>query len=142
MKYLSQFLYILLFSLLGELLEAVIPLPIPAAIYGLLLLLLALMTGAVLTQSGDTETYSVRLQTQWVSEMGAPTGDTGTKQININTADPKELRTLPGIGPALAQAIVEERQTNGTFRVPEEILRVPGIGPGKWKEIQNYIAVE
>ena len=47
MKYLSQFLYILLFSLLGELLEAVIPLPIPAAIYGLLLLLLALMTGLV-----------------------------------------------------------------------------------------------
>lgn len=47
MKYLSQFLYILLFSLLGELLEAVVPLPIPAAIYGLVLLLLALMTGIV-----------------------------------------------------------------------------------------------
>ena len=47
MKYISQILYILLFSLLGELLEAVIPLPIPAAIYGLLLLLLALITGIV-----------------------------------------------------------------------------------------------
>ena len=47
MKYLSQFLYILLFSLLGELLEWLIPLPIPAAIYGLVLLLLALMTGIV-----------------------------------------------------------------------------------------------
>ena len=45
MKYISQVLYIRLFSLLGELLEAVIPLPIPAAIYGLVLLLLALMTG-------------------------------------------------------------------------------------------------
>ena len=45
MKYLSQFLYILLFSLLGELLQACLPLPIPAAIYGLLLLLFALMTG-------------------------------------------------------------------------------------------------
>lgn len=45
MKYISQLLYILLFSLLGELLEAVVPLPIPAAIYGLLLLLLALSTG-------------------------------------------------------------------------------------------------
>ncbi len=47
MKYVSQFLYILFFSLLGELLAAVIPLPIPAAIYGLLLLLIALMTGLV-----------------------------------------------------------------------------------------------
>lgn len=47
MKYLSQFLYIIFFSLLGELLAVVIPLPIPAAIYGLLLLLIALMTGLV-----------------------------------------------------------------------------------------------
>ena len=45
MKYIHQFLYILLFSLLGEVLQAIIPLPIPAAIYGLVLLLLALSTG-------------------------------------------------------------------------------------------------
>lgn len=45
MKYVTQMLYILLFSLLGEVLQAVIPLPIPAAIYGLVLLLLALSTG-------------------------------------------------------------------------------------------------
>jgi holin-like protein len=44
-KYLPQFLYILLFSFAGELLQALIPLPIPAAIYGLVLLLLALSTG-------------------------------------------------------------------------------------------------
>ncbi|MBQ8880820.1 MAG: CidA/LrgA family protein [Oscillospiraceae bacterium] len=45
MKYVTQLLYILLFSVLGEALEAVIPLPIPAAIYGLVLLLIALSTG-------------------------------------------------------------------------------------------------
>ena len=45
MKYIPQTLYILLFSLLGELLQAVIPLPVPAAIYGLVLLLIALSTG-------------------------------------------------------------------------------------------------
>ena len=45
MKYITQLLYILLFSGLGELLEKVIPLPIPAAIYGLILLLIALCTG-------------------------------------------------------------------------------------------------
>lgn len=45
MKYITQALYILLFSLLGEVLQAVVPLPIPAAIYGIILLLIALWTG-------------------------------------------------------------------------------------------------
>lgn len=45
MKYIKQLLIILAFSLLGELLQAVIPLPIPAAIYGLVLLLITLCTG-------------------------------------------------------------------------------------------------
>ena len=45
MKYITQLLYILLFTGLGELLEAVIPLPVPAAIYGLVLMLIALCTG-------------------------------------------------------------------------------------------------
>lgn len=45
MKYLKQLLIILLFSFAGELLQVLIPLPIPAAIYGLVLLLIALSTG-------------------------------------------------------------------------------------------------
>lgn len=47
MQYLSQFCIIILFSFLGEVLHAVIPLPIPAAIYGLVLLAAALLTGIV-----------------------------------------------------------------------------------------------
>ena len=47
MKFLRQFLLIILFSLIGELLHALIPLPIPARIYGLVLLFVALMTGLV-----------------------------------------------------------------------------------------------
>ena len=47
MKFLRQFLLIILFSLIGELLHALIPLPIPASIYGLVLLFAALMTGLV-----------------------------------------------------------------------------------------------
>ena len=45
MKYLLQFFYILLFSMAGEALETLIPLPIPAAIYGIILLFIALSTG-------------------------------------------------------------------------------------------------
>lgn len=47
MKYVRQFLLILAVTFLGEILKEVIPLPIPAGIYGLLLLFLALMTGVV-----------------------------------------------------------------------------------------------
>ena len=47
MKYLKQLLIIIAFSLAGEALQALIPLPIPAAIYGLVLLLIALCTGCL-----------------------------------------------------------------------------------------------
>lgn len=47
MKYLSQCAYIFGFTMIGELLHVLLPLPVPAAIYGLVLLFLALMTGIV-----------------------------------------------------------------------------------------------
>lgn len=45
MKYIPQIVYILLFTLAGEVLQAVIPLPVPAAVYGIILLLIALSSG-------------------------------------------------------------------------------------------------
>ena len=47
MKYLRQLLMILIFSFIGEVLHAVIPIQMPASIYGLVLLFIALMTGLV-----------------------------------------------------------------------------------------------
>ena len=62
MKYLTQLLYILLFTGLGELLQAVIPLPIPAAIYGLVLLLLALCTGILKAEKiADTARFLIQI---------------------------------------------------------------------------------
>lgn len=61
MKYILQVLYILLFSLLGELLQAVIPLPVPAAIYGLILLLIALSTGLLKEEKvAETSDFLIR----------------------------------------------------------------------------------
>jgi competence protein ComEA len=49
--------------------------------------------------------------------------------VNINTADAAKLATeLNGVGPALAEAIVADRQANGTFATPEALMRVKGIG--------------
>jgi competence protein ComEA len=49
--------------------------------------------------------------------------------VNINTADAAKLASeLQGVGPALAEAIVADRQANGTFATPEALMRVKGIG--------------
>lgn len=62
MKYLTQFFWILLFCALGEVLAAVIPFPIPAAIYGLVLLFLALSLKIIrLEQVSDTAKFLIRV---------------------------------------------------------------------------------
>ncbi|MDH3201222.1 MAG: ComEA family DNA-binding protein [Myxococcales bacterium] len=69
----------------------------------------------------------------------APVASENTR-ININTADPKELVRLPGIGPTRAQAIVTAREKR-RFRRIEDILRVPGIGRKTFGRIRNSIRV-
>lgn len=61
--------------------------------------------------------------------------------IDINSAGVAELDTLPGIGPAKAQAIVQFRTDNGAFQAIEEIQRVPGIGPATFANISGMISV-
>ncbi len=61
--------------------------------------------------------------------------------VNINTALAFELESLPGIGPALAQRIVEYRNANGPFLSTEDIVNVPGIGPGTYERIKDLITV-
>jgi competence protein ComEA len=49
--------------------------------------------------------------------------------VNVNTADAQTLAAeLNGVGPALAAAIVQDRETNGKFDSPEALMRVKGIG--------------
>jgi competence protein ComEA len=62
--------------------------------------------------------------------------------VNINTASIAELETLPGIGPSLAQRIVDHRALNGPFATIESILDVSGIGPAKFEQIKERITVE
>jgi len=60
-------------------------------------------------------------------------------KININTADLATLVTLPGIGPALAQRILDYRQANGPFARIEGIMDVPGIGEGTFEKLRDLI---
>ena len=62
--------------------------------------------------------------------------------INLNTATPAELRSLPGIGPALAKRIIEFREKRHGFKRVEELLAIPGISEKKWKAIRDKVEVK
>lgn len=64
-----------------------------------------------------------------------------SQKVNINTANQTELDYLPGIGPALAQRIIEYRKENGKFKNIDELKNVKGIGDSKYEEIKDSITV-
>ena len=94
---------------------------------------------------------------QWVyfprvGEVGlpAPVGGIGagadslaarSGPLNINTATAEQLESLPGVGPAIAAAIVEHRQRIGGFSSVDGLLAVSGIGPSKLELIRALVAV-
>lgn len=59
--------------------------------------------------------------------------------IRVNLADEMVLDGLPGIGPSMAQAIVEERQLHGPFFYPEDLMQVRGIGEKKLSGIRELL---
>lgn len=72
---------------------------------------------------------------------GAATGAAAQPLVNINTASAEELDVLPGVGPATAVAIVEDREANGPFSSPEDLMRVSGIGEKKYARLEAMICV-
>lgn len=62
-------------------------------------------------------------------------------KININTASAAQLDTLQGIGPVLAQRIVDFREKEGRFERIEDIMKVSGIGPKVYESLKDSITV-
>jgi competence protein ComEA len=59
--------------------------------------------------------------------------------INVNAATAEELEALPGIGPAIAQRIVEHRAEKGRFQSLQDLDEVKGIGTKKLEQLQPYV---
>jgi competence protein ComEA len=62
--------------------------------------------------------------------------------ININTASSGELERLPGIGPILAERIIEYRKNKGLFTTIEDLKKVEGIGPKKFQQLKDKVTVD
>ena len=62
-------------------------------------------------------------------------------KVNINTANQSELDSLPGIGPSIAQRIIEYREENGNFQKIEDLQNVKGIGDAKFSDIKDNVTV-
>lgn len=68
-------------------------------------------------------------------------GDAHSGPVNVNTATATELEALPGVGPATAAAIVDDRTRNGPFASVDDLERVPGIGPSKLAALREQVTV-
>lgn len=63
-------------------------------------------------------------------------------QVNVNAANAVELESLPGIGPSLAQRIMEYIATNGPFQSVEDLTNVPGIGPTSLENLRPHVCTQ
>jgi len=83
--------------------------------------------------------------------VGAGAGQTGgapgvgsggaAPLVNLNTATLEQLESLPGIGPALAQRILDHRQEHGPFRSVDDLLNVSGIGEKRLEDLRSKVTV-
>jgi competence protein ComEA len=74
--------------------------------------------------------------------MGAvlPPGEQSGK-VNLNTATAEQLETLPRVGPALAQRILDWREANGRFSAIDDLLGVTGIGAKTFEGLRELVTV-
>ncbi|PWW25129.1 competence protein ComEA [Geodermatophilus normandii] len=72
---------------------------------------------------------------------GADGGPAPTGPLDLNTATVADLDALPGLGPVLAQRIVDHRERHGRFTSVEQLDDVPGIGPAVYGELADLVRV-
>lgn len=89
----------------------------------LILLAVPLYFADPFPQTPTIEVTGTENPTTILSPISLPQGT-----VDMNHSNLTQLTTLPNIGPKLAQAIIDERETNGPFFYPEDLLAVRGIG--------------
>jgi competence protein ComEA len=71
---------------------------------------------------------------------GDPAGGPATP-LDLNTATSEQMQQLPGVGPVLAQRIIDYRTQHGGFRAVEELRQVTGIGARRFADLKDLVRV-
>lgn len=91
----------------------------------------------------DGQQILVPLRGSATAEAGAGAEGSGGSalgaKVHLNSATLEQLDTLPGIGPVLAQQILDYRSANGAFRSIDELDAVPGIGPARLEQLRPLV---
>ena len=66
---------------------------------------------------------------------------TATAPVNLNTATAEQLATIPGVGPRMAERIIDYRQKNGGFKKVEDLMNVSGVGEKSFLKMKPLITV-
>lgn len=90
---------------------------------------------------GDSNSTGSVGEPQSYSGVAPSSGSSGSSLVNINSASADELKTLPGVGDATAEAILEDRRSNGPFTSIEDLMRISGIGEKKFAKLKEKICV-
>ncbi|MDR3034677.1 MAG: ComEA family DNA-binding protein [Kitasatospora sp.] len=61
--------------------------------------------------------------------------------MSLNRANADQLDSLPGVGPALAQHILQYRLAHGPFQSLDQLRHVPGIGPRKYEDLKSLLTL-
>lgn len=101
---------------------------------------LAAVFNSVLSEKGLEEVNGERIVLENVM-VKTPELIKKVPRIDLNEAGVKKLKKLPGVGPVLAERIVEHRNKEGRFVSVEELNEVSGIGPATLKQIKEEARV-
>lgn len=76
------------------------------------------------------------------TSLPATSADPLDDKVDLNSADEERLKTLPGIGPSKAQAIIAYREESGPYRTIEDLKNVSGIGDKTFEKLKDKIMVK
>ncbi len=89
----------------------------------------------------DGEQLRVPVVGEALATGGAAPGVASDGRVNLNTADVSALDTLPRVGPAIAERIIQWREDNGPFTSVDDLLSVPGIGDKMLASLRDLVTV-